>query len=111
MLVDLLREDGRVIGAWGFRHREGIPVVIHAGATVLATGGAPQLHELNDSPPTITGDGYAMAMRAGAELIDMEFIDYQLLAAAPARIAGYPPIRAVSSTKAPISSIKIKNAL
>ncbi|MEE9241156.1 MAG: FAD-binding protein [bacterium] len=91
MLVDLLREDGRVIGAWGFRHREGIPVVIHAGATVLATGGAPQLHELNDSPPTITGDGYAMAMRAGAELIDMEFIDYQLLAAAPARIAGYPP--------------------
>lgn len=91
MLVDLLRENGRVIGAWGFRHREGVPVVIHAGVTVLATGGAPQLHELNDSPPTITGDGYAMAMRAGVDLIDMEFIDYQLLAAAPAKIAGYPP--------------------
>ncbi len=90
MLVDLLRENGRVIGAWGFRHREGVPVVIHANATVLATGGAPQLHELNDSPPTITGDGYAMAMRAGVDLIDMEFIDYQLLTAAPPKIAGYP---------------------
>ena len=57
----------------------------------MATGGAPQLHELNDSPPYISGDGYAMALRAGADLIDMEFIDYQLLAAAPERIRGYPP--------------------
>ena len=57
----------------------------------MATGGAPQLHELNDSPPYISGDGYAMALRAGADLIDMEFIDYQLLAAAPDRIRGYPP--------------------
>ena len=79
-----------MIGAWGFRYREGVPVVIHAKATVLATGGAPQLHELNDSPPTITGDGYAMAMRTGVDLIDMEFIDYQLLTAAPPKIAGYP---------------------
>src|ERR1019366_7657963 len=55
MLIDLLHEGGRVTGAWGFRYRDGIPVVIHAGSTVLATGGAPQLHALNDSPPTITG--------------------------------------------------------
>lgn len=91
MLVDLLREEGRVTGAWGFRYRDGVPIVIRAGATVLATGGAPQLHALNDSPPTITGDGYAMAWRAGAELIDMEFIDYQMITAAPPKLAGYPP--------------------
>lgn len=91
MLVDLLRDNGRVVGAWGFRYREGTPVVVHARSTVLTTGGAPQLHALNDSPPTITGDGYAMAWRAGAELIDMEFIDYQLITAAPAKLAGYPP--------------------
>jgi fumarate reductase (CoM/CoB) subunit A len=91
MLVDLLRHEGRVVGAWGFRHREGTPVVVHARSTVLTTGGAPQLHALNDSPPTITGDGYAMAWRAGAELLDMEFIDYQMITAAPAKLAGYPP--------------------
>ncbi|MCE2946668.1 MAG: FAD-binding protein [bacterium] len=91
MLVDLLRHEDRVVGAWGFRYREGTPVVVHARATVLTTGGAPQLHALNDSPPTITGDGYAMAWRAGAELIDMEFIDYQMITAAPAKLAGYPP--------------------
>ncbi|MBI3935814.1 MAG: FAD-binding protein [Betaproteobacteria bacterium] len=90
MLVDLLRADGEIVGAWGFRYREGVPVLIHARSTVIATGGAPQLHEINDSPPTVTGDGYAMALRAGAELIDMEFIDYQLLTAAPAKLVGYP---------------------
>jgi fumarate reductase (CoM/CoB) subunit A len=91
MLVDLLRDGDRVVGAWGFKYREGIPIVIHARSTLLATGGAAQIHALNDSPPTITGDGYAMALRAGAELVDMEFIDYQMITAAPAKLAGYPP--------------------
>jgi fumarate reductase (CoM/CoB) subunit A len=91
MFVDLMRSGNRVIGAWGFLYREGIPVVVHARSTVVATGGAPQLHTLNDSPPTITGDGYAMAYRAAAELIDMEFIDYQIITAAPPKLAGYPP--------------------
>lgn len=90
MFVDLLKDGDRVVGAWGFLYREGTPVVVHAKSTVIATGGAPQLHTLNDSPPIVTGDGYAMAWRAGAELIDMEFIDYQVLTAAPERLAGYP---------------------
>ena len=90
MFVDLLKDGDRVVGAWGFLYREGTPVVVHARSTVIATGGAPQLHTLNDSPPIVTGDGYAMAYRAGAELIDMEFIDYQVLTAAPERLAGYP---------------------
>lgn len=88
---DLMKEGGRVVGAWGLLYREGVPLVVHARSTIMATGGAPQLHEVNDSPPYISGDGYAMALRAGAELIDMEFIDYQLLAAAPLKIRGYPP--------------------
>ena len=91
MLVDLMKDGDRVIGAWGFLYREGIPVIIHAKSTLIATGGAPQLHTLNDSPPVVTGDGYAMAYRAGAELIDMEFIDYQIVTAAPPKLAGYPP--------------------
>lgn len=91
LFVDLLRDGSRVAGAWGFLYHEGIPVVVHARSTILATGGAAQLHALNDSPPVITGDGYAMAFRAGAELVDMEFIDYQIITAAPPKLAGYPP--------------------
>jgi fumarate reductase (CoM/CoB) subunit A len=91
MFVDLLKEGDRVTGAWGFFYRDGTPVAIHARSTVMATGGAPQIHEINDSPPYISGDGYAMALRAGADLIDMEFIDYQLMVAAPERLRGYPP--------------------
>ena len=91
IFVDLLKDGDKVVGAWGFLYREGIPVVVHAKSTVIATGGAPQLHTLNDSPPVVTGDGYAMAYRAGAELIDMEFIDYQIVTAAPPKLAGYPP--------------------
>ena len=64
---------------------------MRARSTIVATGGAPQLHDVNDSPPYIAGDGYAMALRAGADLIDMEFIDYQLMTAAPERLRGYPP--------------------
>jgi len=41
VLVDLLKEDGRVVGAWGLRYRDGVPVVIHARSTIIATGGAP----------------------------------------------------------------------
>ncbi len=91
MFVDLMKDGDRVVGAWGFSYRDGAPVVVHARSTIIATGGAPQLHEVNDSPPDISGDGYAIALRAGAELIDMEFIDYQLMVAAPERIRGYPP--------------------
>ncbi len=91
MFVDLLKDGDRVVGAWGFLYREGTPVVVHARSTIIATGGAPQIHTLNDSPPTITGDGYAMAFRAGAEMIDMEFIDYQIITAGPPKMAGYPP--------------------
>ena len=89
-LVDLLKDvSGSVIGAWGFKHREGKAISIRAKSTVLCTGGAPQLHRINDAPPQVTGDGYAMGLRAGAELIDMEMIDYVLTTGWPEKMAGY----------------------
>ncbi|MEE9274303.1 MAG: FAD-dependent oxidoreductase [bacterium] len=91
-VVDLLQDaSGRVTGAWGFKHREGSAFAVRAKTTVLCTGGAPQLHRVNDSPPQVTGDGYPIALRAGAELIDMEMIDYQLMTGWPEKLAGYPP--------------------
>lgn len=91
-IIDLILEkDGSIAGAWGIKHKEDIAVVISSKSTVLCSGGAPQLHEVNDSPPQVTGDGYAMAYRAGAELLDMEMIDYQLMTGWPKKMTGYNP--------------------
>ena len=91
-IIDLILEnDGSIAGAWGVKHKEDIAVMISSKSTVLCSGGAPQLHEVNDSPPQVTGDGYAMAFRAGTELLDMEMIDYQLMTGWPKKMIGYNP--------------------
>jgi dihydroxy-acid dehydratase len=78
MLVDLItggtRDRRRVIGAWGFDVEAFVPVVIEARAIVVASGGAGQVYALNAFPPHMTGDGVGMALRAGAEVVNMEFI-------------------------------------
>ncbi len=72
--VDLIVDEGRCIGALLFRH--GSYVLVHADSTVLATGGAGQLYRETTNPLIATGDGFAMAMRAQAQLRDMEFIQF-----------------------------------
>ncbi len=72
-LTDLLVEKRRCFGAVGV-HDSGEPFMIRAGAVVLATGGVGQLFKYSFNPPGNTGDGYAMALRAGAELFNMEFM-------------------------------------
>lgn len=81
-LTDLLVEDGRVLGALGVDD-DGQPFVIEAGAVVLATGGVGQLFQYSFNPPGNTGDGYAMALRAGAELFNMEFMQQGLATTFP----------------------------
>jgi len=76
-LTDLLVEDGRCYGAVGIND-EAEPFVIRAGAIILATGGVGQLFKYSFNPPGNTGDGYAMALRAGAELYNMEFMQQGL---------------------------------
>jgi L-aspartate oxidase len=73
-LVDLLTLDGRVTGAllW----TGGRPRVVRAGAVVLASGGAGQLYADTTNPPLSTGDGVAAALRAGAVLADLEFVQF-----------------------------------
>ncbi len=73
MIVDLIVRDGSCLGAIAL-DREGGVVVIRAKATILTTGGASQLFRTNLYPSDITGDGYAMAHRAGAHLVNMEFM-------------------------------------
>lgn len=59
---------------------DGKPVTIAARAIILATGGVQGLYEFTDNPETLTGDGHGMALQAGAELIDMEFMQFYPLA-------------------------------
>ena len=76
MITDLLTADGRVTGAFGLDLCTGEPVVISARAVVLATGGGQMVYPIQTAPEELTGDGLAMAYRAGAELIDMEMIQF-----------------------------------
>jgi L-aspartate oxidase len=73
---DLIIENGRCIGAVAIRQRERKVYVITARAILLATGGAGRLFERTTNPPVATGDGIAMAWRAGARLMDLEFVQF-----------------------------------
>ncbi len=73
MITSLLVQDGACVGAIGL-DLAGDAIVFQAGATVLGTGGAGKLFLHNLNPPDITGDGYALGYRAGAELVNMEFM-------------------------------------
>lgn len=73
--IDLLTHDGRCRGAIVWDRRRG-PSLVWARAVVLATGGAGQLYRETTNPTIATGDGLAVAFRAGAELRDMEFMQF-----------------------------------
>ncbi|WP_018950233.1 succinate dehydrogenase flavoprotein subunit [Thioalkalivibrio sp. ALMg11] len=82
--VDLLRdEQGFVLGVLAFEILTGEPIVIEAKTTLIATGGAGQLFRTTTNALINTGDGMAMALRAGVPLEDMEFVQFH-----PTGIAG-----------------------
>jgi len=82
--VDLLKdEEGYVLGALAFEILTGEPIVIEAKTTLLATGGVGQLFRTCTNALINTGDGMAMALRAGIPLQDMEFFQFH-----PTGIAG-----------------------
>jgi len=76
VITDLIRQGDRVVGGIGFEMNRKRAVVISAKATVMATGGCAQVYKRTYSPTRITGDGYAMAYRAGAELWEMELVAF-----------------------------------
>jgi fumarate reductase (CoM/CoB) subunit A len=86
MLVDLIGDDqNRIVGALVLDLAHGQWIIYDCGAVVIATGGASQLYATNSGPVFNTGDGIAVAYRAGAELVDIEFMQFIPIAFA------YPP--------------------
>jgi L-aspartate oxidase len=74
-VVDLLGEPGACAGALALDQHGGWHIFV-AGATILATGGAGALYGLTSNHPDALGEGIALAYRAGAELADMEFVQF-----------------------------------
>ena len=73
-ITRLLTFNGSVVGATGLDLRNETFLTFRAKSVVLATGGGGQIFSLNAQPPDISGEGYCMAFDAGAELVNMEFI-------------------------------------
>ncbi len=82
--IDLIKDaEGYVLGVVAFEILTGEPIVIEAKTTLIATGGAGQIFRTNTNALSNTGDGMAMALRAGVPLEDMEFVQFH-----PTGIAG-----------------------
>ena len=75
-VVNLLVTDGRAAGAIGYERERGRFKVFNASAVVMATGGTGRAYKITSNSWEGTGDGHALAYRAGAELMDMEFIQF-----------------------------------
>ena len=75
-VVELIKDGPRVIGAVGYDRERGRFHVWQAGAVVLATGGIGRAYKITSNSWEYTGDGHALAYLAGADLADMEFIQF-----------------------------------
>ncbi len=91
-VVDLLKVDGAVTGAVAWHVGTGAPVIISAKATIVATGGLTRLYRRNSASANMGGDGYALALRAGAPLADMEFVQFFPIGHLAPRLIGMDPI-------------------
>ncbi len=91
-VVDLMKSDGEVTGAVCWHAESGAPVTISAKATIVATGGLTRLYRRNSASVNMGGDGYALCLRAGAPLIDMEFVQFFPIGHLAPRLIGMDPI-------------------
>ena len=75
-ITDLFKADGKIAGCFGYYRSTGAFVRFDAPAVVLATGGVGKSYQVTSNSWEYTGDGHALALRAGATLINMEFLQF-----------------------------------
>jgi succinate dehydrogenase / fumarate reductase flavoprotein subunit len=92
VIVDIAVRDGEACGATALHLPTGRAVTLAARAVVVATGGLTGLYRRNSASSNMGGDGYALALRAGAELIDMEFVQFFPIGHLAPRLVGMDPI-------------------
>jgi succinate dehydrogenase flavoprotein subunit len=92
VVTDLVVCDGEAAGAVGFSMSDGRAVTIAAKTVIVATGGLTRLYRRNSASANMGGDGYALALRAGAQLVDMEFVQFFPIGHLAPRLIGMDPI-------------------
>ncbi|HWM94745.1 MAG TPA: fumarate reductase/succinate dehydrogenase flavoprotein subunit [Thermoanaerobaculia bacterium] len=90
----LLKDGDRVVGAFGYERERGRCQVFQAGSVILATGGIGRAFSITSNSWEYTGDGHALAYDAGAELIDMEFVQFH-----PTGMVWPPSVRGILVTE------------
>jgi succinate dehydrogenase / fumarate reductase flavoprotein subunit len=75
-ILSILKDGNRAVGAFGYERERGRFKIFRAKAIVLATGGIGRAYKITSNSWEYTGDGHSLAYDAGAELIDMEFIQF-----------------------------------
>ncbi len=93
-VIDLLMDGGRVVGAFAYEREHGRFIVFKAKAVVLATGGIGRAFKITSNSWEYTGDGHALAYHAGADLVDMEFIQFH-----PTGMVWPPSVRGILVTE------------
>uniref|UniRef100_A0A7C4XFV4 L-aspartate oxidase n=1 Tax=candidate division WOR-3 bacterium TaxID=2052148 RepID=A0A7C4XFV4_UNCW3 len=88
IVLDLIAKDGECLGLYYLDANSRKIESIFASATILATGGIGQVYEHTTNPPIATGDGIAMAYRIGAEIANMEFVQFHPTAVYHIKIDG-----------------------
>ncbi len=91
-ITDLVVHDGRVAGAVGFALEDGSPVTVAAKAVILAAGGLTKIYQRNSASTNMGGDAFALALHAGADLVDMEFVQFFPIGHLAPRLVGMDPI-------------------
>src|SRR5207344_52307 len=94
-IVTLLKNGDRVAGAFGYERERGRFKLFRAKAIVLATGGVGRAYKITSNSWEYTGDGHALAYEAGAELMDMEFVQFH-----PTGMIWPPSVRGILVTEA-----------
>ena len=75
-VTELIKQDGRIAGTFGYWRETGSFIAFDAPAVVLATGGIGKSFKVTSNSWEYTGDGHALALQAGASLVNMEFVQF-----------------------------------
>jgi len=93
-VIRLLKDGGRVTGVLVYEREKGRFKIFEAKAVVIATGGLGRAYKITSNSWEYTGDGYSLAYQAGADLIDMEFIQFH-----PTGMIWPPSVRGILVTE------------
>ena len=93
-ITEILKENGKIAGAYGYWRENGNEVLFEAPAVIIATGGVGKTFKITSNSWEGTGDGHALALKAGANLVDMEFLQFH-----PTGMVWPPSVRGILVTE------------